>query len=453
MFQPLTGAQWHISILISLLLSNSATFAQTNTPPTCSPPAGVTSEALVRTALQCNAAQKAMASRWQAQQQRVDIADRLKDPTLTVGAAPHTFGEDQLDNGYLVEFKQLLPWPGVLSLHKQAATAQSNAWRARVNQGQIALARDVRLRYAQWRYYLRLRAVNHQHQQLWQEFIAIVETKYASGTTSKSAVLQARHEHHLLLQEAIELNASIERSNSQLRGLINLPSETPLGTMNTPTTVPSISLNKSSQENSLLKNTLPKNAVATLLSQLSQQPTMQRMDARRRQKTSEIALAEKDRYPSFSVMTRYNSLWANEEQRWVVGVGVNLPFDSGKRNSRERSLQAEQRALRWEQQDLLVQLREQLMQTLSSWRQAKNVHQLYQEDLLPLAQESLATAQVEYQSGVGNFLSLLTAQRQTLTTQRKALLAMRNQVAQFANLTAAAGLVELKEWESLGEQP
>jgi len=94
---------------------------------------------------------------------------------------------------------------------------------------------------------------------------------------------------------------------------------------------------------------------------------MQGLDASLRQKTTEVSLAEKDRYPSFNVMARYNSLWMNDEQRWVVGVGFNLPFDFGKRRSREDSLRAEQMALRWEQQDLQVQLREMLVQTHSQW--------------------------------------------------------------------------------------
>ncbi len=148
-------------------------------------------------------------------------------------------------------------------------------------------------------------------------------------------------------------------------------------------------------------------------------------------------------------MTRYNNLWMNNEQQWVVGVGFNLPFDFGKRSSREDSLRAEQMALRWEKQDLFIQLREQLVQADSYFQQAKSVHQLYQNELLPLADENLITARNEYRSGHGDFLSLLTAQRQTLETQRKEQMAIREQHAQFAQLTAAAGLVQLKDWHAI----
>ena len=127
----------------------------------------------------------------------------------------------------------------------------------------------------------------------------------------------------------------------------------------------------------------------------------------------------------------------------MVGVSLNLPFDFGKRTSREDSLRAEQSALRWEQQDLRVALREQLMQRYSFWQQAIDVYQLYQQDLLPLAEESLTTALDEYQSGVGDFLSLFIAERQLLTTERKAKQALSEQYAQFSELMAAAGLVQM----------
>jgi len=58
-----------------------------------------------------------------------------------------------------------------------------------------------------------------------------------------------------------------------------------------------------------------------------------------------------------------------------------------------------------------------------------------------LAEESLTTARDEYQSGSGDFLSLLIAQRQLLSTERMAEQALRDQFAQFAQLLAASGVV------------
>lgn len=408
------------SVAMGFLLIPSISIAESH----CEVPAIYERKALVRHALLCNGQQQALDARWRSQQYRTDSVGYLDDPKLMLGVAPQTFGDERLDDGYIVELSQPLPWPGVLSLRKQAAGAQADRWQAKLAQGQVNLAKQVRLAYAQWQFHRQLLSINQRHQVLWQEFIAVVRAKYAAGTTGKSAVLQATHEHHLLQQTAIELKAMIERDVSELKRLGNLDGHTRLD----------------------INESLPVTGLATeqwntVLASLDQQPMMQGLDASLRQKTTEVSLAEKDRYPSFNVMARYNSLWMNDEQRWVVGVGFNLPFDFGKRRSREDSLRAEQMALRWEQQDLQVQLREMLVQTHSQWQQAQDVYALYQRDLLPLAEESLTTARDEYQSGSGDFLSLLIAQRQLLSTERMAEQALRDQFAQFAQLLAASGVV------------
>ena len=438
MFQLLTRTRMCVTFLMGLFISAPTIFAETINSSAleqnCQFLSPSTREDLVRIAIECNATQKAISSHWQAQKYSVDVAGSLDDPKIMIGIAPQTFGDERFDDGYIVEFSQPLPWPGVLSLREKAAAAQADVWLERHSQEQIVLARDVRLRVAQWQYHHQLLNINNQHQGLWQEFLVIVQSKYAAGTTNKSAVLQATHEHHLLLQESIELKASIERDISQIKRLLNLSSSAVIDT--------TLLLSEDPP-------TLPGNVVEKLKARLTHQPSMKALDARKRHKNFELKLAEKDRYPSFTVMTRYNNLWMNNEQQWVVGVGFNLPFDFGKRSSREDSLRAEQMALRWEKQDLFIQLREQLVQADSYFQQAKSVHQLYQNELLPLADENLITARNEYRSGHGDFLSLLTAQRQTLETQRKEQMAIREQHAQFAQLTAAAGLVQLKDWHAI----
>ena len=284
-----------VPFFIGLMLSPGFVLAETE----CQIPRVTDSEILVRLALDCNAGQRAIKDRLQAQRHQVDSVGQLDDPKLMLGVAPRTFGDDRFDDGYIVELSQSLPWPGVLSLREKAAGAQSDVWQARQYQDQVRLAGGVRANYGQWQYHRMILSINQRHQVLWQDLMAIVKAKYVSGTASKSAVLQATHEHHLLLQEAIELQAVIERDTSKLRRLANLPTTTTFDiNIGLPLTV------------------LPVDKFTALLAELSHQPVMQGLDAQRRQKNTELALREKDRYPSLSAMARYNSLWVNEEQPW-----------------------------------------------------------------------------------------------------------------------------------------
>src|SRR5690606_35833648 len=103
-------------------------------------------------------------------------------------------------------------------------------------------------------------------------------------------------------------------------------------------------------------------------------------------------LVRKNRYPNTSVINRYNSLMMEEDQRWVVGIGVNLPVDFGKRISEENSLVAKQLALDYQHKDFLLSLRELLLQNFSYWQQAKEVHELYVQEMLPISKENIETA-------------------------------------------------------------
>lgn len=436
MFRTLFSVPGHILIAQMIALSALVPVFKASAEPVCDAQAPViTSEFLVNLALECSPSQRAIAARWQAQQHRVDVAGRLDDPKLMVSAAPQTFDNDQLDDGYIAEIQQSIPWPGTLSLEKQAASAEADAWQARVGEHQVALARKIRLAFAEWQYNRQLLKINQEHQQLWKEFLAVVEAKYAAGTATRSTLLQATHEAHLLMEETIELKGKIRRDASTVKELVGLPQSTPLASQPIEPIGPV---------------TLPGNAFDNMLLAIERQPGMQRLKAERAGTAAELALAKKERYPDFSVGARYNSLWMNEDQRWTVGIGMNIPLDFGKRSSQEASVRAKQDALRWEQSDLVNELREQLIRTHSVWIEGKEIYELYQEKLLPLSEEHLTVALQAYQAGTDDFLSLLVAQRQTLKTQRKAELALRRQFVALADLTAAAGLVWLDDWQVLG---
>lgn len=434
MFNFFTITSLYLVLLFPPSIAYSESFDNSISNKSCQLPATFTSEALVLIAINCNANQKALTSHWQAQKHHIEFSDSLDNPKISIGVAPQTFGEDKIDDGYIVNISQAIPWPGTLSLKKQAAKAKTDIWLERRTQAKIMIARDVRISVAQWHYHNQLLVINKQHQQLWHTFIPIIRSNYATGTSDFSAVLQATHEQHLLSQESIELSASILRDVSQIKQLLNLPASSQLKNTN------------------LLANTsitLPNNIVEKLVSQLENQPLMQSIDAQRRYKNIELKIAKKDRYPALSVVSRYNTLWMNESKRWIVGVGLNLPLDYGRRSKLEDSLRAEQDAIHWEQQDVLIQLREQLFQSHSLFNQSKSVLQLFQNELLPIAAENLTIARNEYQSGHSNFISLLTAQRQSLTMQREAQTAVLDRTTNFAKLMNAAGLVKQKDWHSI----
>lgn len=393
------------------------------------------SETLVQMALARNPDVESVISRIDAYRHQVEVSDTLDDPKVSFGVAPAVLGSSGGGNGVLVEFQQALPWPGVLDLRRKAALTDVRLWQQNLALSKIVLAREARALHASWLYRKELLELNSHHQSVWNDFIKISESKYAGGTGAKSPVLQARQELEMLRQERIELEASLQRDVASINRLL----------ANDPDT--DIALQPLSH---VIDVTRPMYGAA--LANVDMQPGYRLIAAQVERKAREFDLARRDRYPSFSVMTKYNGIWNNPDQRWSVGVGVNLPLDFGKRTGRENRIRAEKRSLEWKQQDTALILQERLAHAYSAWNEAQKKRALYQQDLIPLAEESLATAVDEYRSGAGNFLSLLVAERQLLNTQRLNLKAEWSQRVQFANLTASAGLIQVRDWHELASQ-
>lgn len=393
----------------------------------CRPQGPINSETLVQMALDCSPGQAGVASRWQAERENVRAEGRLDDPKISVMAGPDTFGNDQVVDGYVLDVSQTLPWPGTLALEKDAARSRSDRWEARLGEYQVEMARDIRRVFADFRYHRQLLAINREHQQLWEELIEIINIHYANGTASKSSLIQARQEALSLKEEAIQLRAAIVRDSAKLEQRVGL---TPGSQLAEQPLAPAESVQ------------LTQEAFNDWLAQIQAQPGMKRLQAEQSQTRAQLRLVGKDRLPDLTFKARYNSLWQNPDLRWVLGVGLNVPLDFGKRSGKEASLKAQTAALEWEQRDLANQLRSELIQAHSHWEEGREIVQLYREELLPLAEENMSTAREAYQSGTSDFLSLLNAQRQTLETQRRAEQAQRKQLRAMADLIAAAGIVQ-----------
>ena len=131
-------------VLASLVLVTQGVIADES----CVLPPTVTSESLISFALSCNPGHRAINERWQARKYEQDVAGRWDDPMLSVSAAPQTCNDHSIDDGYIVEFRQPIPWAGITASKEGIASSKTALWEANVRQDEIALAREIRIRYA-----------------------------------------------------------------------------------------------------------------------------------------------------------------------------------------------------------------------------------------------------------------------------------------------------------------
>jgi outer membrane protein TolC len=170
-------------------------------------------------------------------------------------------------------------------------------------------------------------------------------------------------------------------------------------------------------------------------------PGLARARARIAEAQAQKELTEKDFYPDFRVMAGYNSLWGDPDQRWTVGVGINLPFDySNKRSATRDAARAELMRSRWQLTDREAQLLGELEAARAGVEEAASVIGIFRTRLLPLAEDNLAAARADYRAGAGSFLNVIDAEREQLRTEDDLARARADYLRRLAELERWVGV-------------
>ena len=392
-------------------------------PILAEPEAGepLTADTLVDLVLAANAGLAAAEAAASAAAHRVDPAGSLDDPMLSYGVAPLTAGADRSLN-QRIEISQKIPWPGTLAARESAARYEEIAARQGADVVRLRLTMEAKAAYAEWRYIASTLEVHHATRSLLDELIATAETRYAAGRASKQDVLQAEVERADLDEHLLLLLRQQASARAQINGLLNRPPETPV-----PPAAP------------IAVRPAPPTVAALRDAAIMQHPELARLEAEVSAGESRVTLAEKSFYPSFQVGAGYNSLWDPVDKRPIVGVSINVPFDRGKRRSALDEALAEKRRAELS----LVERRAALLAALATARaqvvEAIDAITLYENKLLPLAEEYLEAAIADYQSGAGAFLNVVTAEQRKLDTELDLARARADYVRRMAELELWAG--------------
>lgn len=399
-------------------------------------PETLTAEVLAAWVLEANPGLAAIQAAAESAAYRVDPAGSLDDPMLSYGIAPLTAGADQRLN-QSIDFSQKLPWPGTLAAREAAARYEAVAADRDVDALRLQVIAQSKAAYAEWRYVQSALEIHHATQTLLDELLATAETRYAAGRALKQDVLQAeveRKDLHNHLLRLVRLRATVQ---ARINALLNREPETPL-----PAAAP------------ILLSAGPPALEALQNMALAQHPELSRLDAQISATASRITLAQKAFYPDFQVGVGYNGFMDETDKRPVIEVSINIPLNRSKRRSELGRAQAEKRRAEWSLIERRAELLADLAQARAEVIEAQASVTLYQDELVPLASEYLEATVVDYQSGTGAFLNVITAEQRMLNTE----LALARARADYARRQA-----ELERWvgasirtahgTSVGEQP
>ena len=419
-----------IKFLILLLVMTQPvnTYANETTPIDSG--AGLSSKQLVAAILQANPRLDVAKASWQASRARIEQQSALDDPQFQYSFAPLTADSQKpdgqnLDFGQRFEISQNIPFPGKLHLRGKAAEFQAESKQQNIKTLQLLLATRAKTLFADGYFIRKAIVINKVNQTLLAEFRDIALTRYSTGRTSKQDVLRAEVELTLLRHQAIVLQRERKTLLAQLNTLLNRPVDSPL------------SLPQKLAEISELPN-FEQLQIKALQFRPELKANMANINAHKT-RTKLAALAY---YPDLKLSAGYNSLWDNNDKRFNIGVGINIPLDQSKRRAAEQEAKANSKQAQWRKIDLEARVSEELAVAFAQVEESLHVLRLYRQQLSSLADANLAAAKADYQSGKGDFLTLISSEKTLMQTQLQTEQELANVHRRFAELEQAVGSME-----------
>jgi len=406
---------------LALLVPLGATSAAEQ--PVFSDTSALNVDAFGEAVLSANAGLQAMQEAVVEAAARIEPAGSLDDPMLSVSVAPNTFGSQTINGGRgQMQMSQSLPWWGTLDAREAAARAEAEVAREDVEALRLRLRAVARSVFADWAFVHHSLAVNEANQAVLADLRSIARVRYATGQAPQQDVLQADVERTLLRQQALELERQRTSIQARMNALLNrapnaliaLPADLP-GPIDLP----------------------PQELIAERA--LAGHPQLERLEFQQRAAEAQEQLAQKARYPEFRLNAGYNSLWENNDLRAVVGVSINIPLDQGKRRAAIDGARARIRRTARMLDDHRAGVLADLATAYAGVREAAESLALYRDELVPLALNTLEVAKTDYTGGRGDFLNVLTAERNRLNTELKQAHLQAAYLRRLAELERAAG--------------
>jgi outer membrane protein, heavy metal efflux system len=354
---------------------------------------------VTRAVLENNPAIKEAENRWRAAKERVRQAYAWDDPRIAgesrarrfVDIPPNAFMDQSLT------LEQLIPITGKNLARGRAAAAEALSLVEETRRVQLDVIAKARATYFQLANAYDQLAINSKNLTSLRQIADISRSRYEAGLESAANVLVAETDYSKLLEARRDLERNLSDAQSQLNTLMNRDAFAPLSTPGTST------VNHAHLSVSRL------HAIT-----LAQRPEVQMARAKIDTEKSKLQLAHRAWIPDPALMVkgqRYNDA-AEAVSELDAGVSFTVPwvnpgkYSAGVREARANLAAAEQ-GLDREQKEALRLLRDQLAKIETFHHHVE----LFDDKLVPQAQQAFEATRLSYESGKATFLDWISAQR------------------------------------------
>jgi len=354
---------------------------------------------VTRAVLQNNPAIKEAENHWRAARERILQAKAWDDPRVAGEWLAHRY-VDVPPNAFMdqtLAIEQLIPITGKNLVRGRAAAAEALSVFEEVRRVQLDVIAKARATYFQLANAYDQLEINNKNLTSLKQIADISRSRYEAGLESAANVLVAETDYSKLQEARRDLERNLSDAQSQLNALMNRDAFAPLSTPGTATV-----------------NHAHLSATRLHAITLAQRPEVQMARAKIDGEKSKLQLAHRAWIPDPTLMVkgqRYNDA-AEAVSELDAGVSFTIPwvnpgkYSAGVREGRANLAAAEQ-GLEREQKEASRLLRDQLSKVETFHHHVE----LFQDKLVPQAQQAFEATQLSYESGKATFLDWIGAQR------------------------------------------
>jgi len=383
--------------------------------------------AYVRAVLHRNRSIESARQAWRAAIGRARQTGSLEDPMVTVEVAPLSIGSSSARFGWTAMVSQHLPWPGKLALDESVAHAEVDAAKSDFEASRRELALTASLLFDQYFVSAQSIEINAHHVELMRNMQAAATAQYEVGRGSAQDPLQAEfeltHMEHDTLILASQRDVTVAQMNELLHRAPELPLPPPPKELSS---APSPDVSEAGRPEAEAVDRRPDIVAA-------------REHARAQQARADRA--SREYLPDVTVSTSFNSMWDMPEHRWMVGLGFNLPVQTGRRGGAVDEAKAMRAQFEADAARMSDAARTHVVVALKQLDESGHVLHLFERRLLPVARDEVDAALAAFTASQAPFVSVVEAEKNLRSVELDQQMAQADYDRRRAELDRALGRI------------
>lgn len=390
-------------------------------------------------ALDQNPKVHAIRKRMEALAYRIPVESSLQDPMITLTVQPEPVQTAAGQQEAILALSQRFPWFGKLAAKASVAEAETNVARAELAAIELDTVAKVRKAYFELYFVQRAIEITETDQQLLLEIRTVADTRYKAGGASQQDVLRANLEISDTETQLIQLRQQLESAQARLARLIHVAPSSEIFADEGLLSIPSL------QDLESLQRT----AVAA-------RPELHVVLAKLNSTRMAVELARLDYRPDVTlglswidVASSGISPVANGRDSVLLSAGVNLPIYRKRLDSAVRSAEASAVAAARNYDAMRDETLEQVTDLFARVESQRQLLELFSEDILPTARQTLSASSQAYNVGEVDFLQLVDNWRQLLRYEITNLRLQATLQQTLAELEQIVGGLDVTNGESL----